>query len=142
MEILTVLAAIFRSDPLGRLKRWLTFRRVLGIVAFLILLLCLRQLLLLGLDMTLLFGLDLGLITEVSALMIILGVRDRVATAAYVVRRGLLRLKPATRFLRRGVRRAFRSRSARPLLPPPPDDEPAAWAFAGPRLLSLRLSGG
>ena len=34
MEFLTVLA-VFISDILGRLKRWLTFRRVLAIVAFL-----------------------------------------------------------------------------------------------------------
>lgn len=130
MEILTVLAAIFKSDALGRLKRWLTFRRLLGIVVFLIVLLCLQQFLLAGFDMTLVFGLDLGLVTEVSALMIVLAVRDHVATATYVVRRGLLRLKPVGIFLRRGVRRAFRSRSVRPLLPPPPDDEPAAWALA------------
>ena len=81
-------------------------------------------------DVAFLFGLDLGLVTEVSALLIILAVRGHVATAVYVVQRGLLRLKPVGLLLRRGVRRAFRARSAQPLLPPPPDDEPVAWAFA------------
>jgi hypothetical protein len=114
---------------LGRLTRWLTLRRVLGMVAGLILLLCLGQFLAMGIDVAFLFGLDLGLITEVSALMIVLAVRDHVATAAYAVRRGLLRLKPVARFLRRGVPRAYRSRSARPLLPLPTDEEPAAGAF-------------
>ena len=129
MEFLTVLA-VFISDMLGRFKRWLTFRRVLGIVAFLILLLCLQQLIGIGADLTFIFGLDLGLVTEVSALIIILAVRDHVKMALYVVRRGLLRLKPVGLRLRRGGRRAFRSHSAQPPLPPPPDDEPAEWAFA------------
>jgi hypothetical protein len=125
VEFLTVLA-VFISDMLGRVGRWLTFRRVLGIVAFLILLLLVRQLMGIGADLTFIFGLDLGLVTEVSALIILLAVRDHVATVVYVARRALLRLKPVGPFLRHGVRRAFRSRSARPL-PPPSDDEPAVW---------------
>ncbi len=129
MKFLIVLA-VFISDMLGRLRRWLTFRRVLGIVAFIILLLCLRELIWIGADLTFIFGLDLGLVTEVSALLIILAVRDHVATAVYVVRRGLLRFKPVGHLLRRGVRRAFRSRSTQPLLPPPPDDEPLEWTIA------------
>jgi hypothetical protein len=120
----------FVADMLGRLRRGLTLRRALGIVAVLFLLLFLGQFLAMGLDVAFLFGLDLGLITEVSALMIVLAVRGHVSTAAYAVRRGLLRLKPARRFLRRGVRRAFRSRSARPFLPPPPDEDPAVFALA------------
>ena len=128
-EIPIVLAA-FASDLLGRFKRWLTVRRVVGIVAVLILLLLFGQFLSLGMDVSFLFGLDLGLVTEVTALMIILSVRHRVMTAAYVVRHWLLRTKPVGRFLRRGIRRAFRSRPAAPFLPPPPDDEPAVWAFA------------
>jgi hypothetical protein len=47
-EILRILAAV-ASEVLGRLRRWLTSRRVLGIVAIL-------------------FGLDSGLALEVSAL--------------------------------------------------------------------------
>jgi hypothetical protein len=128
-EFLTALAT-FASDRFDHFRRWLTFRRVLGIVAFLILLVCLRDLMAVGADISFLFGLDLGLVVEVSALMIILSVRDHVVTAAYLVRRRLLRLNFKTRLLRRGVRRAFRSRPETPLLPPPPDDEPAAWAFA------------
>lgn len=129
MEFFTVLA-VFISDLLGRFRRWLTFRRVLGIVIFLTLLVLTRHLLMASVDVAFLFGLDLGLVTEVSALLIILAVRGHVATAVYVVQRGLLRLKPVGLLLRRGVRRAFRARSAQPLLPPPPDDEPVAWAFA------------
>lgn len=130
MEFLAVLA-VFISDMLGgRFKRWLTFRRVLGIAAFLVLLLCLKGLFEIGADLTFVFGLDLGLVTEVSALLIVMTVRGHVATAVYVVRRGLLRLRPVGLLLRRGVRRAFRSRSAQPLLPPPSDDEPAEWSFS------------
>jgi hypothetical protein len=87
-ELLIILAA-FGSDKLARFRRWLTFRRVLGIVVFLVLLLCFRSILLMGMDLTFFLGLDLGLVTEVSALLIILAVRDHVATAAYVIRRAL-----------------------------------------------------
>lgn len=128
-ELLTGLA-VFAADALSRVTDWLTVRRVLGIVAFLLLLLCFRQFLLLGIDVTFLFGLDLGLIAEVSALMIVLSVRGHVVTAVHVVRRGLVRLKPVSRFLRRSVRRAFRSRTARPRLPATPDDAPGAFALA------------
>jgi DMSO/TMAO reductase YedYZ heme-binding membrane subunit len=127
--LLTALA-VFAAEALSRVKDWLTVRRVLGIVAFLLLLLCFRQYLLLGIDVTFLFGVDLGLIAEVSALMIVLSVRDHVVTAVHVVRRGLVRLKPVSRFLRRSVRRAFRSRTTRPRLPATPDDAPGAFALA------------
>jgi hypothetical protein len=129
MEFLTILAA-YVSDTPHRLRRWLTFRRVLGIVAFLILLLCFRQFLLMGIDVTFLFGLDLGLLTEISALIIVLSVRDHVVTAVHVIRRGLLRLKPASHLLHRGARRAFRSRTTRQRLPATKDDEPGVRAFA------------
>jgi hypothetical protein len=130
-EFLTVLA-VFAADMLGRFRRWLTFRRVLGIVAVLVLLLCVRGLIEMGMgaDLPILFGLDWGLAIEVSALMIALSVRDHVITAAYVVRRRLLRLNLISRLLRRRVRRASRSRPAVSHLPPPPDDERAEWAFA------------
>ena len=124
-----IILMAFISDMLGRLVRWFTFRRVLGIVAVLILLLFLRELIGIGADLAFIFGLDLGLVTEVSVLLIILAARGHVATAVYVVRRWLLRLKPIGLLMRRRGRRAFRSRSAQPLRPPPPDDEPAEWAF-------------
>jgi hypothetical protein len=129
MEFLAILAA-YLSGMLHRLRHWLTFRRALGIVAFLILLLCFRQFLLMGVDITFLFGLDLGLFTEISALIIVLSVRDYVVTAAHVIRRGLFRLKPASHLLRRGARRAFRSRTTRLRLPATKDDEPGGRAFA------------
>lgn len=56
---------------------------------------------------------------EVSAPMIALSARHQVMTVVYVVRRWLLRTKPVRRFLRRGIRRAFRSHPAVSLLPPP-----------------------
>jgi hypothetical protein len=120
----------YLMELIGRLRRWLTFRRVLGIVLFLTLLLLFRQILAIGIDVSFLFGLDLGLVAEVSALLIIISVRDRVMPGAYVVRRGLLRIRPISRLLRRSVRRALRSRPVRPILPPPPEDHPAAWALA------------
>ena len=128
-EFLTVLA-IFISDIRGRFRRWLTFRRVLGIVVVLTILLNLGILMSAGIDVFFLLGLDFGLLMEVSALLIALTVRGHVMTAVYVARGGLLRLKPFGLRLRRGVRRAIRSRSRQSLLPPPPDDEPAEWAFA------------
>ena len=130
-EFLAVLA-VFISDMLGRFRRWLTFRRVVGIVALLVLLLCVRGLIEMGMgaDLPILFGLDWGLAIEVSALMIALSVRDHVTTVAYVVKRWLLHRKPINHLLRRNARRSSRSRPGAPLLPPPPDDEPAAWAFA------------
>jgi hypothetical protein len=120
----------YLMELIGRFRRWLTFRRVLGIVLFLTLLLLFRQILAIGIDVSFLFGLDLGLVAEVSALLIIISVRDRVMPVAYVVRRGLLRIRPISRLLRRSVRRALRSRPVRPILPPPPEDHPAAWALA------------
>jgi len=130
-EFLAVLA-VFISDMLGRFRRWLTFRRVVGIVALLVLLLCVRGLIEMGMgaDLPVLFGLDWGLAIEVSALMIALSVRDHVTTVAYVVKRWLLHRKPINHLLRRGARRSSRSRPGTPLLPPPPEDEPAAWALA------------
>jgi hypothetical protein len=131
MELLTVLA-VFTSDLLGRLKRWLTFRRVLGLVALLILLLCVKGLVFdigMGADLPILFGLDWGLAIEVSALLIALSVRDHVITVAYVVRSWILQRKAVNHLLRRVARRASRSRPNTAVLPPPPEDEPAGWAL-------------
>ena len=131
-EFLTVLAA-FASDTLGRLRRWLTFRRVLGIVAILILLLMVKGLVFdmgMGADLPILFGFDWGLAVEVSALLIALSVRDHVITVAYVVKRWLLQSRPLNRLLRRGTRRSTRSRPNSALLPTPPEDEPVGWALS------------
>ncbi len=125
---LRILAA-FAADMFGRFRRWLTLRRVLWLVGFLVLLMSLPQFMAMGADVSFLFGLDFGLIAEVSALMIILSVRDRVMSAVYLLRRALHQLRTFGGFIRRSAWRAVRTRSARPLLPPPPEDEPA-WAFA------------
>jgi hypothetical protein len=131
-QFLFVLATC-AMELMGRFRRWLTFRRVLGIVALLVLVLCLKGIIFdlgMGADLPLLFGLDWGLAIEVSALLIALSVRDRVTTVAYVARRWLLQAKPASRLLRRSIRRAVRSRLSAQHLPPPPDDRPGQWAFA------------
>jgi hypothetical protein len=118
---------------LGQFRRWLTFRRVLGIIALLVLLLCLKGLIFdmgMGADLPILFGLDWGLAIEVSTLMIALSVRDHVVTLAYVVKSWLSQREAINRLLRRFAQRAFRSRPAAPLLPPPPEDDLAAWALS------------
>jgi hypothetical protein len=130
MRPFLIMLTVYLMDLISRFRRWLTFRRVVGIVMFLTVLLLFRQFLAIGIDVSFLFGLDLGLVAEVTALLIIIAVRDRVEPVAYVLRRGLLRIKPLTRLLRRSIRRAIRSRPVRPMLPPSPDDDPAAWALA------------
>jgi len=129
---LLIALAVFASDILVRFRRWLTFRRLLGIVALLILALCAKGLVEMGMgaDLPILFGIDRGLALEVSGLMIALSVRDHVTAVAYVVKRWFLQRKTVNHLLRRISRRSSRSRPAAPLLPPPPDDELAAWAFA------------
>lgn len=125
-----IMLIAYLAEHIGRFRRWLTFRRVVGIALFLTVLVLFRQFLALGVDLSFLFGLDLGLVAEVSALLILVSVRDRVMPVAYVIRHSLLRIKPLSRLLRRSVRRAIRSRPVRPILPPPPEDDPAAWALA------------
>jgi len=83
-----------------------------------------------GADAFALFAIDWGLALEVSALMIALSVRDHAAAVAYVVKRWLIQRKPLNHLLRCGFRRSSRSRPAAPLLPPPPEDELAAWALS------------
>ncbi len=131
MRELLIALAVYASDLLGRLTRWLTFRRVVGIVAILILLMCTKGLIEMGMgaDLPVLFGLDWGLAIEVSALMIVFSVRAHVIIVAYVVKRWLLQRKPVKQLLRRGGRRASRSHPSAPHLPPPPDGEPAAWTL-------------
>lgn len=132
MVFLTILA-VFISDLLGRLKRWLTFRRVLGLVALLILLLMVKGLVFdmgMGADLSILFGLDWGMAIEVSALLIALSVRDHLVAFAYAVKSWVSQRKPVTRVLRRFARRATRSRLASSLLRPPPEDDPAAWILS------------
>ena len=133
MRELLIALAVFASNVLGRLRRWLTFRRLLGLVALLILILCLKGLIVdvgMGADAFALFAIDWGLALEVSALMIALSAREHVAAVANVVKRWLAQMKPLIYFLRRSSRRSSRSRPAVPLLPPPPEDELAAFAFA------------
>ena len=131
MRELLIALAIFASDLLGRFRRWLTFRRVLGLVALLILVLCLKGLIFdlgFGFDAFALFAIDWGLAPEVSALLIVLSAREHVAAITHLAKRSLMGLKPLNR-LRRAFRRSSRSRPTAPLLPPPLDDEPAAFAF-------------
>jgi len=131
MRELLIALAVFAADVLGRLRRWLTFRRLLGLVALLILVLCLKGLIVdlgMGADAFALFAIDWGLALEVSALMIALSVREHVAAVAHVVTRRLMH--PLNRFMRRAFRRSSRSRPSAPLLPPPPEDDLAAFAFA------------
>lgn len=130
MQPFLIMLTAYLMELIGRFRRWLTFRRVVGIVLFLTVLVLFRQFLAIGIDLPFLFGLDLGLVAEVSALLIIISVRDRLMPVAYVVRRELLRIRPLSRLLRRSVRRAIRSRPVRSILPPPPEDHPAAWALA------------
>jgi hypothetical protein len=131
-ELLTALA-IFASGLPGRFRRWLTFRRILGLVALLILALCLKGLIFdlgMGADAFALFAIDWGLALEVSALMIALSVQGHVAVVAHVVRRWLVR-NPLNRILRRAFRRSSRTRRSAPLPPPPQDDHPVlAFALA------------
>ncbi len=88
----------YLMELIGRFRRWLTFRRIVGIVLFLTVLLSLRQFVEIGIDVSFLLGLDLGLVAEVSALLIIFSARDRVMTAVYVVRRGLCELSLSAGF--------------------------------------------
>jgi hypothetical protein len=127
---------VFASGLLERFRRWLTFRRILGLVALLILALCLKGLIFdlgMGADAFALFAIDWGLALEVSALVIALSVQGRVAALAHVVRRWLMQRNPLNRIMRRAFRRSSRTRPAAPLLPPPPEDELGAFAFATAR---------
>src|ERR1051325_10531401 len=125
MRELLIALEIFVSDLLGRFRRWLTFRRILGLVALLILALCLKGLIFdlgMGADALVLFSIDWGLALEVSALMIALSVQEHVSAVAHVAKRWLMQRKPLNR-LRRAFRRSSRTRPAAPLLPPPPEDD-------------------
>jgi len=131
-EFLTMLT-VFISVMFARFRRWLTFRRVLGIVALLVLLLMVQGLVFnmgMGADLPLLFGLDWGMAIETSLLLMALSVRDHVRTVVSVVRSWFLRCKGVNRVLRRFTRRASHLRPTSSHLPPPPEDEPAAWVFS------------
>jgi hypothetical protein len=132
MKELLIALMVFASGLLGRFRRWLTFRRILGLVALLILALCLKGLIFdlgMGADAFALFAIDWGLALEVSALMIALSVQGHVAAVVHVVRRWLQR-NLLSRIMRRAFRRSSRTRPAAPRLPPPPEDELGAFAFA------------
>jgi hypothetical protein len=133
MRDLLIALMVFASDLLGRLRRWLTFRRILGLVALLILVLCLKGLVFdlgMGADAFVLFSIDWGLALEVSALLIALSVREHVAAVTHVVKRWLMQRKPLNRLMRLAFRRSSRSRPTAPLLPPPPEDELAVFALS------------
>jgi hypothetical protein len=133
MGQLFIALMVFVSDLFGRFRRWLTFRRVLGLVALLILALCLKGLIFdlgMGADALMLFSIDWGLAIEVSALMIALSAREYVAAIVHVVKRWLVQRKLLNRLMRRAFRRSSRSRPAAPLLPPPPEDDHPVFAFA------------
>lgn len=133
MKELLIALMVFASELLGRLRRWLTFRRVVGLVALLILVLCIKGLIFdlgMGTDALILFSVDWGLAFEVSALMIALSVQGQVAAAAHVVKRWLAQRKSLNRLMRLAFRRSSRTRPASPLLPPPPEDDLAAFVFA------------
>jgi hypothetical protein len=136
MKELLIALMVFASGLLGRFRRWLTFRRILGLVALLVLALCLKGLIFdlgMGADAFALLAIDWGLAFEVSALMIALSVQGHVAAAVHVVKRWLMQNKPLNRLMRRAFRRSLRSRPVAPLLPPPPEDELVAFAFATAR---------
>lgn len=130
MRAFLIALSAYLGDVIARFRRWFTFRRIVGIVLFLTVLLLFRQFIALGLDVSFLLGLDLGLVAEVTALLILVSVRQRLITVTYAVRHGLTRIKPLSRLLRRSIRRAIRSRAVRPILPAPAEDDAAAWAFA------------
>jgi hypothetical protein len=133
MRELLITLMVFTSDLIGRLRRWLTFRRIVGLVALLVLVLCLKGLVFdlgMGADAFVLFSVDWGPAFEVSALMIALSVQGHVAAAAHVAKRWLMQRKSLNRLMRRAFRRSSRTRPTAPLLPPPPEDELAAFAFA------------
>jgi hypothetical protein len=98
----------------------LTRRRVLHIIAFILLVIFFQQVV--AMDLTFLFGVDLGLLMEVSAAVFILVARQQIKTTALVIRRSLVSAKPTLHHAcRRGacrVRRALRS-----LWPPKSSDE-------------------
>lgn len=132
MRELLIALAIFATDLLGHFRRWLTFRRILGLVALLVLALCLKGLIFdlgMGADAFVLFSIDWGLALEVSALMIALSVQGHVFAVAHVAKHWLMQRKSLNR-LRRAFRRSSRTRPAAPLLPPPPEDELAVFASA------------
>jgi hypothetical protein len=127
-EYLIVVAA-FASDMAGRLRRWLTVRRILGMLALLIVLLTLKEFLLMGLDLAFVLGFDWGLAIEISGLMFVLSAHRHLTTIARTGKNALVRLK-SINALRRATRRATRTPPRPSLLPPPPEDEPAGWGLA------------
>jgi len=111
-----------------RFRNWLTVRRVLAIVALLVLMLSVPWLMEAGADVAFLLGLDLGLVAEVTALLIIFSVRDHIRTAAGMARHRLaLVFRPVLRYARRA--RRTRRNAARGHFPPREDDGPG-WACA------------
>jgi hypothetical protein len=125
-EFLTLLVC-FLADALERLRRWLTVRRVLHIVALLIILMCLGQLLAVT-DISFLLAADWGLILEVWAAMMLLTARMHGVAAVQRLRRSLRR---ATNRAAHWMRRGARAPRTRPKAPPPSSsDEDGVWGWA------------
>jgi len=132
MKELLIALMVFTSDLFGRLWRWLTLRRVVGLVALLILVLCLKGLVVdlgMGGDAFVLFSVDWGLAFEVSAILIALSFQGHVAAIAHVVKRCLRQRKSLKRLMRRAFRRSSHTRPAKPLLPPPPATRRPGWPW-------------
>ena len=83
----------------------LTRRRVLHIIAFILLVIFFQQVV--AMDLTFLFGVDLGLLMEVSAAVFILVARQQIKTTALVIRRSLVSAKPTLHHACRAGRAAF-----------------------------------
>jgi hypothetical protein len=104
----------------ARLIDKITRRRVLHFIGILLLLLFFQQVV--AMDLTFLFGVDLGLLMEVSAAVFVLMAREQIKTAAVIIRRGLVLVKPRlTHAFHRGARRV--RRAVHVLLPTKSSDE-------------------
>jgi hypothetical protein len=120
----------FLAAGLARFRRWLTLRRVLHIVALLVILLCLREFIAVSAgDMAFLLGMDWGLVLEVTGVIMLLAARTHTIATAQILRHRLrLAKNRMVLLMRRGRARAFRTRSPASRPPPSSDDEPgAAW---------------
>jgi hypothetical protein len=118
------------SGIIAGFRRWLTWRRVLHIVAILILIISIKELVAAGADLSLLIGMDWGLALEVSALMIFAAARVHAIAVFQMTRQKLLAASAVlAKFYQRGATRAFRTRPRKTQIFPPPSDEDG-WAWA------------
>jgi hypothetical protein len=116
------------TEALVRLRHWLTLRRVLHIIAILLILATIKELAAVS-DVTFLLGFDWGLALEVGGAMMLLAARTHVIATADLLRHRLSALKRrAVILMRRGVARAGRSRPQAP--PPSSSDDDGPWVGA------------